>query len=65
MCIRDRYKTAHDFGAPATLEGYADFETEYLKLKNSELLQYEDKVDAAREAAEEEFSCLLYTSRCV
>lgn len=49
------YKTAHDFGAPATMEGYPDFETEYLKLKNSELLQYEGKVDAARQAAEEEF----------
>lgn len=53
--LMSEYKTAHDFGAPAALEGYADFETEYLKLKNSELLQYEDKVDAAREAAEEEF----------
>ena len=49
------YKTAHDFGAPATMEGYPDFETEYLKLKNSELLQYEEKVGAARQAAEEEF----------
>lgn len=49
------YKTAHDFGAPATMEGYPDFESEYLKLKNSELLQYEGKVDAARQAAEEEF----------
>ena len=49
------YKTAHDFGAPATMEGYPDFEAEYLKLKNSELLQYEEKVDAARQAAEEEF----------
>lgn len=49
------YKTAHDFGAAATMEGYTDFETEYLKLKNSELLQYEGKVDVARQAAEEEF----------
>lgn len=49
------YKTVHDFGAPATMEGYPDFETEYLKLKNSELLQYEGKVEAARCAAEEEF----------
>lgn len=49
------YKTAHDFGAAATMEGYPDFEAEYLKLKNSELLQYEGKVDAARQAAEEEF----------
>ena len=49
------YKTAHDFGAPAAMEGYPDFEAEYLKLKNSELLQYEDKVEKARSAAEEEF----------
>ena len=49
------YKIAHDFGAAATMEGYSDFEAEYLKLKNSELLQYEDKVESARCAAEEEF----------
>ncbi len=49
------YKTAHDFGAAATMEGYPDFEAEYVKLKNSELLQYEGKVEAARQAAEEEF----------
>lgn len=49
------YKTAHDFGAPAAMEGYSDFEAEYLKLKNSELLKYEDKVETARSAAEEEF----------
>lgn len=53
--LMGEYKTAHDFGAPATMEGYADFEAEYLKLKDSALLQYEDKVEAAREAAEEEF----------
>lgn len=49
------YKTAHDFGAAATMEGYPDFETEYLKLKNSELLSYEEKVESARKSAEEEF----------
>jgi uncharacterized protein YPO0396 len=49
------YKTAHDFGAAATMDGYADFEAEYIKLKNSELLQYEEKVENARQAAEEEF----------
>lgn len=53
--LMGEYKTAHDFGAPATLEGYADFEAEYLKLKDSALLQYEDKVEAARQVAEEEF----------
>lgn len=50
-----KYKTAHDFGAAATMEGYPDFETEYIKLKNSELLQYEEKVEQARQSAEEEF----------
>ena len=49
------YKTAHDFGAEATLKGYPDFEAEYIKLKNSELLTYEGKVESARQAAEEEF----------
>lgn len=49
------YKTAHDFGAAASMEGYPDFETEFLKLKNSELLQYEEKVESARQSAEEEF----------
>ena len=50
-----KYKTAHDFGAAAAMEGYSDFETEYVKLKNSELLQYEEKVESARQSAEEEF----------
>jgi uncharacterized protein YPO0396 len=49
------YKTAHDFGASASMEGYPDFEEEYVKLKNSELLQYEEKVESARQSAEEEF----------
>lgn len=47
------YKTAHDFGAAPTIEGYPDFAMEYDKLKNSELLSYEDKVESARKAAEE------------
>ena len=50
-----KYKTAHDFGAAAAMEGYSDFEAEYVKLKNSELLQYEEKVELARQSAEEEF----------
>ncbi len=49
------YKTAHDFGAAPTMEGYPDFAAEYDKLKNSELLTYEEKVNSARNAAEEEF----------
>lgn len=49
------YKTAHDFGAAASLEGYPYFEAEYRKLNESELLSYEEKVRNARETAETEF----------
>lgn len=49
------YKTAHDFGAAPTMEGYPDFAAEYDKLKNSELLSYEEKVQSAKNAAEDEF----------
>lgn len=49
------YKTAHDFGAAATMEGYPEFELEYIKLKESELLSYEEKVENARRSAESEF----------
>ncbi len=49
------YKTEHDFGAAASLEGFPEFEAVYQRLKNSELLDYEDKVQSAREAAETEF----------
>ncbi len=53
--LMNNYKVAHDFGAAATLEGYPEFEAEYDKLKNSQLLSYEEKVQRARKAAEEEF----------
>lgn len=49
------YKIAHSFGAAPTLAGYPDFESELIKLKNSELLSYEEKVENARKSAEEEF----------
>lgn len=49
------YKVAHDFGAAATLAGFPEFQGEYEKLKNSQLLDYEEKVYKARTAAEEEF----------
>lgn len=49
------YKVAHDFGAAASLQGYPEFQAEYDKLKNSQLLSYEEKVYKARQAAEEEF----------
>lgn len=49
------YKIAHDFGAADSLEGWPEFLAEYEKLKNSQLLSYEEKVYKARQAAEEEF----------
>ena len=49
------YKTEHDFGAAASLEGFPEFEAVYERLKNSELLDYEEKVQSARHAAETEF----------
>ena len=56
MCDRMyQYKTEHDFGAPATLEGFTEFAAVYDRLRNSEILEYEEKVQSARMAAEEEF----------
>lgn len=50
-----RYKTDHDFGAAPSMEGYPEFALVYDRLRTSELLHYEDKVQSAREAAEAEF----------
>ena len=49
------YKTEHDFGAAPSMEGYPEFAVVYDRLKTSELLEYEEKVQSARMAAEEEF----------
>lgn len=49
------YKTEHDFGASPSMEGYPDFAAVYERLRTSELLSYEEKVQSARQAAEEEF----------
>ena len=49
------YKTEHDFGAAPSMEGYPDFADVYERLCTSELLDYEEKVQSARQAAEEEF----------
>lgn len=49
------YKIAHDFGAADSLAGYPEFQAEYEKLTESELLSYEEKVYRAQEAAEQEF----------
>ena len=49
------YKSAHDFGAAETMEGFLEYLAEFNKLKHSQLLEYEEKVYQARKAAEEEF----------
>ena len=49
------YKTEHDFGAAPSMAGYPEFASVYDRLKTSELLEYEEKVQSARMAAEEEF----------
>lgn len=49
------YKTAHDFGAAPNMDGYPEFAAVYERLRTSELLDYEEKVQSARIAAEEEF----------
>jgi len=49
------YKVAHDFGAAESMAGFPEYRGEYDKLKNSQLLEFEEKVYQARKAAEEEF----------
>ena len=49
------YKVAHDFGAAESMAGFPEYRAEYDKLKNSQLLEFEEKVYQARKAAEEEF----------
>ncbi len=49
------YKTEHSFGAAATMEGFPEFADIYDRLRTSEILEYEEKVESARASAEEEF----------
>lgn len=49
------YKTEHGFGAAASMEGFPEFAVVYDRLRTSEILEYEEKVESARAAAEEEF----------
>lgn len=49
------YKTEHDFGAASNMDGYPEFAAVYERLRTSELLDYEEKVQSARTSAEEEF----------
>ena len=37
------------------MQGYPEFEAVYERLRTSEVLEYEDKVQSARKAAEDEF----------
>ena len=53
--IMIQYKMEHDFGAPANIEGYPEFAAVHERLRTSELLDYEEKVQNAKIAAEEEF----------
>ncbi len=50
-----RYNSAYDFGASANLDGYYEYAAMYDRLRTSELLEYEEKVQSARQAAEDEF----------
>lgn len=50
-----KYKSEHDFGAEATFEGAKFFIEELTKLKDSEVLSYEEKVYSAKKSAEIEF----------
>lgn len=50
-----QYKSEYNFGAPASMKGYPEFAAVYDRLRTSELLDYEEKVEAAKQAAEEEF----------
>lgn len=49
------YKMEQNFGAAASMEGFPEFAAVYDRLKTSEILEYEEKVQSARMAAEEEF----------
>lgn len=49
------YKVAYDFGGAANFEGFDSFRKEYVRLRDSKLLDYEEQVQKARESAEEEF----------
>lgn len=53
--LMQQYKMDFDFGAAATLDAYPEYEAVQIRLVNSELLSYEEKVRKARLAAEDEF----------
>ncbi len=49
------YRIMNEFGAEASMENFSAFYQEYDKLKNSEILNYEERAEKAREASEQEF----------
>ena len=49
------YKSEHDFGGEASIDGAKEFIEEYDKLVKSEVLDYEEKVQKAKQNAELEF----------
>lgn len=53
--IMIQYKTEYDFGAAAGMTGFPEFALVYDRLRTSELLKYEEKVQNARINAETEF----------
>ena len=55
MLFRSKYRSEHSFGAAASMEGFLEFAAVYDRLRTSEILEYEEKVESARAAAEEEF----------
>lgn len=49
------YRITYQFGAAARMEEYPAYYQEYDKLKHSEILNYEERAERAREASEQEF----------
>lgn len=52
---QQRYNNEHQFGASIGIEGLKDYVAEHLKLKESGIVEYEEKVKKARENSEQEF----------
>jgi len=53
--LQYQYNNTYQFGAPVTGETIEEYEEEYHKLSESELPDYEEKINIARKEAEEEF----------
>lgn len=53
--LQYQYNNTYQFGAPVTGETIEEYDEEYHKLSESELPDYEEKINIARREAEEEF----------